>query len=249
MNKNKFEQIFSSYVLGSSEPVKEVWLDNCCWGPVKANENSIVFFHAKDENELLRLTQSCKAYGLVVINSAVFPTNQCNVIFVDNHKFLLLQKAVCDRFYPINLEENKLIAITGTNGKTTTVHFCLELLGQHNITAFSVGSLGVRSNHLDINIPLDYTTPPFIELRKILFQYFKTHRFAFLEVSSHALVQSRVFGLVFACAGWTSFSQDHLDFHKDMHDYFLAKCLLIKNYLNQYSSLYVPRRKPELFEQ
>jgi len=68
-----------------------------------------------------------------------------------------------------------------------------------------------------------------------------------MEASSHALVQNRLFGIEFDSAGWLSFSQDHLDYHQTMEEYFNAKTLLFKK-LKQGASLFVPAEQQELLE-
>jgi UDP-N-acetylmuramoyl-L-alanyl-D-glutamate--2,6-diaminopimelate ligase len=83
------------------------------------------------------------------------------------------------------------------------------------------------------------TTPGQIQLREILYRYGKNCDFAVMEVSSHALDQERVRGLQFESAAWTSFTQDHLDYHKTMDSYFAAKEKLIQ-YVKTNGHLYVP---------
>jgi len=129
----------------------------------------------------------------------------------------------------------KLIAITGTNGKTSAVHFCIELLKQFNIKAASIGTLGVRTN---FNCNLSFantglTTPDIANLYYTLNALYKQKvKYCFVEATSIALQTGRLSGLQFVCAGFTNFTQDHLDFHKTMDAYFASKMLLFSNYLH-----------------
>jgi UDP-N-acetylmuramoyl-L-alanyl-D-glutamate--2,6-diaminopimelate ligase len=109
----------------------------------------------------------------------------------------------------------------------------------------SIGTLGVRSNHKTI-LDFGLTSPSLIDLRKYLNIYGKDKDFCVLEASSHALMQSRLFGLEFEMGGWLSFSQDHLDYHKTMEEYFAAKAL-ITNYVKDSGKIFVPSSQSDLF--
>ncbi len=129
------------------------------------------------------------------------------------------------RFYGYPATKLKLVGVTGTNGKTTTTHL-IEFFLQHSCRATALlGTLYVRwHNHIESAIN---TTPPADQLHKKLAAAVAagtTH--AVMEVSSHALVQGRVLGCPFDVAVFTNLTQDHLDFHINMENYFQAKALL-----------------------
>jgi UDP-N-acetylmuramoyl-L-alanyl-D-glutamate--2,6-diaminopimelate ligase len=118
-----------------------------------------------------------------------------------------------------------VIGVTGTNGKTT-VSFLIEQLFAAN--AHKVGVLGTvtyRWPGFAMDAPL--TTPGCLLLHEHLRKMRKAGvNVAIMEVSSHALDQQRIAGLTFAAGVWTNLTQDHLDYHKDMEAYFLAKARL-----------------------
>ncbi|MCP4649237.1 MAG: UDP-N-acetylmuramoyl-L-alanyl-D-glutamate--2,6-diaminopimelate ligase [PVC group bacterium] len=122
----------------------------------------------------------------------------------------------------------KIIGITGTNGKTT-VSLLIENMLKNN--GFYPGVLGTIHYKIgDLIIPAKNTTPDILTLQSLFAQMIKinsTH--AVMEVSSHALDQSRVQGLEFQTAVFTNLTQDHLDYHKDMEQYFNAKSKLFIN--------------------
>lgn len=124
----------------------------------------------------------------------------------------------------------RLTGITGTNGKTTTAHLFASILGGAKLAHTRLGTTG---NWLvDKEESAGFTTPFPLELQSLLFETVSrggTH--AVMEVSSHALAQGRVKPLKFDAVGFTSFSQDHLDFHPDMESYLAAKCLLASQHL------------------
>jgi len=118
-----------------------------------------------------------------------------------------------------------LMAVTGTQGKTTTTRLLeagLELAG---ITAAVVGTVGTRIAGHDVSTAL--TTPEAPDLHA-LFAVMREHgvRGCAMEVSSHALVMGRVDGVVFDVAAFANLGRDHLDFHADLEDYFAAKASL-----------------------
>ncbi|NQV41448.1 MAG: UDP-N-acetylmuramoyl-L-alanyl-D-glutamate--2,6-diaminopimelate ligase [Candidatus Marinimicrobia bacterium] len=121
----------------------------------------------------------------------------------------------------------KLVAITGTNGKTTTNYFVQHLLNQSGSLAGRIGTTGAKMDGLDID--LMHTTPESADLYEILAE-FVAHgaKAVTLEVSSHALSQNRVDGLTFDVAVYTNLTQDHLDYHGSLEDYLAAKQLLFK---------------------
>lgn len=116
----------------------------------------------------------------------------------------------------------KLVGVTGTNGKTSTTYIIkhiLEYLGK------KVGLIGTIQNEIEeMAFPAKYTTPDPLELN-ILFKKMVDSGcdYAVMEVSSHAIDQNRIYGLDFETAIFTNLTQDHLDYHKNMENYFLAK--------------------------
>jgi UDP-N-acetylmuramoyl-L-alanyl-D-glutamate--2,6-diaminopimelate ligase len=89
----------------------------------------------------------------------------------------------------------------------------------------SLGTLGVRENGKTLE-DFGLTSPSLIDLRKYIHRFGQHKDFCVMEVSSHALSQMRIYGLEFSAAGWPSFSQDHLDYHKTIEAYAEAKSRL-----------------------
>ena len=114
--------------------------------------------------------------------------------------------------------------ITGTNGKTTTGYYLKQLLGED---CLFVGTID-QENDFSFTNETHLTTPKLFNLLKLL--RLKNTKFSsvVLEVSSHALEQERLPNIEFAVSGFTNLSQDHLDYHQNMENYFLAKSKLFK---------------------
>ena len=119
-----------------------------------------------------------------------------------------------------------LIAVTGTNGKTTTTSLIKELL--ERAAGAKVGLIGTNRNMIgDVELPAHRTTPDSYELQSLLRRMADegcTH--VVMEASSHALAQRRTAGLAFDVGVFTNLTQDHLDYHHTMEEYRAAKGLL-----------------------
>ena len=119
----------------------------------------------------------------------------------------------------------KLVGVTGTNGKTTTTHLIEFLLLQAQKNPVLLGTLYTRWPGFQQTAV--HTTPFPVELQKQLAEAVTAGcDLGVMEVSSHALAQERVAGCPFEVAVFTNLTQDHLDYHRDMEDYFGAKALL-----------------------
>ncbi|MGI9139811.1 MAG: UDP-N-acetylmuramoyl-L-alanyl-D-glutamate--2,6-diaminopimelate ligase [Gemmatimonadaceae bacterium] len=124
----------------------------------------------------------------------------------------------------------RLAAVTGTNGKTTTVSLLRALLHDDSAPAASIGTLGVLLGSAGEASPggAGLTTPGPVELQRVLRALVDTGvKSVAMEVSSHSLDQGRVSGLEFAAVVFTNLSRDHLDYHRTMEAYFDAKAKLI----------------------
>lgn len=136
--------------------------------------------------------------------------------------------AIAANFYGHPADRLKMLAVTGTNGKTTVTYLLKNVLEQ--ALGAKVGLIGTIQNMIgDEVLPTERTTPDILELQALLHQMVEagcTH--AVMEVSSHALMLNRVDGIHYAVAGFTNLTEDHLDFHKTMDAYCDAKSLLFR---------------------
>jgi UDP-N-acetylmuramoyl-L-alanyl-D-glutamate--2,6-diaminopimelate ligase len=128
-------------------------------------------------------------------------------------------------FYGNPAQTLNLVGVTGTNGKTTTTHLIEFFLNQAKQPAGLLGTLYSRwQGHQQTAI---HTTPFALELQQQLAEAVEAGcKTLVMEVSSHALAQGRVLACPFEVAVFTNLTQDHLDYHKDLEDYFGAKALL-----------------------
>jgi UDP-N-acetylmuramoyl-L-alanyl-D-glutamate--2,6-diaminopimelate ligase len=120
-----------------------------------------------------------------------------------------------------------MVGVTGTNGKTTTTHIVKSILEAAGRQVGLIGTIEYKVG--DTVIPATHTTPESLELNELLARMVQSGCTSIsMEVSSHALHQSRVYGLEYDVAVFTNLTQDHLDYHGSMDEYFRAKRLLFE---------------------
>ena len=129
---------------------------------------------------------------------------------------------IASNFYDNPSQKLNLVAVTGTNGKTSVV----SLLHQfYQSLAIKTGVLSTIVNKIGFQeVPSTHTTPDALSINKLLSQMVDEGcKFCFMEASSHAIHQNRISGLQFKGAVFTNITHDHLDYHKTFDDYILAK--------------------------
>ena len=149
----------------------------------------------------------------------------CDVPTIRVDKLKTHLSTLAQNFY-INAKNVELIAITGTNGKTSVSHYISQLLDFLEIDNGVIGTLGMsKTKNKSIN-----TTPDIFSIYNTLEEYSSNGiNLAVIEASSHALMQGRLEGLSFIQGIFTNLTQDHLDYHETMDNYREAKGKLFKN--------------------
>jgi UDP-N-acetylmuramoyl-L-alanyl-D-glutamate--2,6-diaminopimelate ligase len=135
---------------------------------------------------------------------------------------------IAANFYDNPSQKLKLVGVTGTNGKTTTVTLLYNLFKS---LGYTVGLLSTVKNKIhNEELPSTHTTPDAISLNELLTKMLeKGCQYVFMEVSSHAVVQNRVTGITFAGGVFTNITHDHLDYHKTFDEYIKAKKTFFDN--------------------
>ena len=130
--------------------------------------------------------------------------------------------------YKDEINKMNIIGITGTNGKTTTAYLTYQMLNKLGSKTAYIGTIGFYLPDKDFK-ELPNTTPNILDLYELLLEAKQNNCVnVMMEVSSHALDQKRVDGIIFKIAGFTNLTQDHLDYHKTMDNYLDAKKLILK---------------------
>jgi UDP-N-acetylmuramoyl-L-alanyl-D-glutamate--2,6-diaminopimelate ligase len=172
------------------------------------------------------INQGAKA--VVIQNDNLLPDPLCmhsgviKVVVPDTRKALAV---ISSNYYGHPSKKMRFVGVTGTNGKTTTSHLVKSILEAAGEKVGLVGTIEYKIG--EQVIPATHTTPESLELNELFALMAERNCTAVsMEVSSHALDQSRVYGLDFDVAIFTNLTQDHLDYHVTMEKYFEAKKML-----------------------
>jgi UDP-N-acetylmuramoyl-L-alanyl-D-glutamate--2,6-diaminopimelate ligase len=167
--------------------------------------------------------QAIKAGAVAVVAQASVPSGALPFVLVaDSHKALGL---LGSRFHGDPSARLKMIGVTGTNGKTTTTYLCKALLEGVGQRVGLIGTVGYQIGQE--SLPASHTTPGALDLQELLSKMVESGlTAAVMEVSSHALALDRTSGCEYDMAVFTNLTQDHLDFHHTMDEYFEAKLRL-----------------------
>ena len=139
---------------------------------------------------------------------------------------------------------NNIIAVTGTNGKSSVANFYYQILNNLKINSAAIGTLGINFKNKFKKTNL--TTPDTITVHKELYLLKKKRiENVCLEASSHGLHQNRLDNINFSAGIFTNFTQDHLDYHKNLKNYLNAKLYLFKNLLKKNSFAIIDTDIPE----
>lgn len=156
---------------------------------------------------------------------AEYGSYDVETLLVKDTRKYLIDYLKCN-YYSL-IKDIKLIGITGTNGKTTTSYLIYQALNMANIKCAYIGTIGFYMEKKVMS--LNNTTPDILELYEMLINCHKEdYNYVVMEVSSQALAMNRLDTLLFDYAIFTNLTQDHLDYHKSMDNYVLAKQKLFK---------------------
>lgn len=180
-----------------------------------------------------QLVEEAMAQGAaaVVVERRPSDTTLPYILVPDTKKALA---EIANAFYHNPSSQLQVVGVTGTNGKTTITHL-VEQIANH--LDRKTGIIGTMYNKIDQKrLPTINTTPDSITIQKLFHDMIQAGvEVAALEVSSHGLAQGRTWGIDFDIAVFTNFTQDHLDFHGSMAEYYLAKSLLFSQLGNTYT--------------
>ncbi len=230
------QKITTEYQIKQGEDlIKQAEIQDVAIDSRLVEEKSDAIFFAlegADTNGEKFIPSAIKQGAKVIIAKKFFENDAKGVIFlITNDPFNFLVETL-QVFYQ-NLPQN-IYAVTGTNGKTSTVEFTRQIFELMGVKAASIGTLGLVCDHIIENgfVDSSLTTPDIVGLYKnlsILKKNGVDH--VAIEASSIGLDQKRMAGIEIKNAAFTNFSQDHLDYHDNMEEYFAAKNILFKGVL------------------
>lgn len=164
--------------------------------------------------------------AVCVVSQEKIENIKCTNIVVKD--IMTVMAKVSAKFYDYPDKKLTVIGVTGTNGKTSITYMTESILKSLNINIAVIGTINYR--YADVKIDAPNTTPQSLDLYKMMNDIVKHGiKYLIMEVSSHSLVLGRVLGIEFDVAVFTNLTQDHLDFHKNMENYFEAKKTLFES--------------------
>lgn len=190
----------------------------------EAESGSLVFYYIWDKNGLQKFKDRIADLSGItfVVNKIIAPDFKNDFITLDPIEWRSEKARLAEVFYPIKSDLIQF-AITGTNGKTSTTFLGMQLAKSWSKRSMYIGTLGIYIDNQWVQTNHGFTTPDIIDYRHKVSKYQDRVDVIWIEASSHGLEQGRLDGIMFDGVGWTSFSQDHLDYHETMDKYFLAK--------------------------
>lgn len=206
-------------VIGSTESEVEA----ICFDSRKAAQGVLFVAVRGTESDGHAFIEKAIDLGAAAILCEELPSNireNVSYFLVENSAMAL--GIIASNFYNKPSAKLKLVGVTGTNGKTTVATLLFQLFRD---LGYKTGLLSTVQNQInDLIIPATHTTPDPVALNRLLRDMVESGcDYCFMEVSSHAVAQSRIDGLEFAGGIFTNLTHDHLDFHKTFDAYLKAK--------------------------
>ncbi len=197
----------------------------------KSVRNNFIFFAFSGDktNGNLYIEEARRNGAKIIISQE---KKSADVIRLPDKDYSIIYSHLCSSFY--NKKPKNIIAVTGTNGKTSVTDFCRQLWSFYNLSSASIGTLGIKDSSQNYyhKIKSNLTTLDSSELNKQLSKlYDKNISYVAIEASSHGIIQNRLGGINFNGAIFTNLSHDHLNYHKNMTLYFNAKKKLFTEHL------------------
>ncbi len=187
------------------------------------------------------ISDAIKGGAAAILTDGSFQTDTALVIVPDVRLGL---SDIAAAFYGYPGRELEIIGVTGTNGKSTSVSLIRQILRQAGIKAGMLNSLIYDTGAAKYQA--DRTTPESLDVQRYLFEMRDAGcSHGVVEVSSHALVLSRVENIDFKVGLFTTFSRDHLDFHHTMEEYLAAKKLFLKKLEGEGKRIVINADAPE----
>ena len=227
----KYQKIYFSGIAFNSDKVKK----NYIFFAIKGNKF--------DGNSYIQ--DAIKKGAKIIISEKKLKFQNKDVIYLRRNNPRKLLAEISYMFIKRNIK--KLIAVTGTNGKSSVVDFYYQILNLSKKKVAAIGTIGVQSKNKKREIQNTTLNP--IELSKIINDLsFKKIDHIILEASSHGLKQNRLDGLSFDTGIFTNLSHDHLDYHKNFKDYLNSKLYLFKHLVKKKGHVILDSTIPQFNE-
>ena len=232
------------YIPWVNKKYRKVFFSGIAFDSSKVKKGNI-FFAIKgnkfDGNNYIDL--AIKRGAKIIISEKKKFKDVKNIIFVTSKNVRKLLANIS--FKILNQKPKILIAVTGTNGKSSVADFYYQILRLNSKKVASIGTIGVRCKNYKKN--LENTTLDPIKLGYLLKDLDKKKiEYVIMEASSHGLKQNRLDGLLFDIGIFTNLSHDHLDYHNDLNDYLNSKLYLFNELIKKNGNIITDANIPEI---
>ncbi|MDA9635217.1 UDP-N-acetylmuramyl-tripeptide synthetase, partial [Candidatus Pelagibacter sp.] len=235
--------IIGNFIKGIELKYRNHYFLGICFDSSKCKKDNI-FFAIKgtkiDGNKFIN--HAIQKGAKIIISNKKFEGIKKNILFIKSHNE---RKLLSEFAYAIYKDKPKnIIAVTGTNGKSSVADFYFQILKLNKKKVASIGTLGIKTQNYIKKI--SHTTIDPITLSIILNKLKKEKiNNVILEASSHGLKQNRLDGLKFRTGIFTNLSHDHLDYHKTLNDYLKSKLYLFENLLKKKATIITDIKIPQ----
>jgi len=235
--------IIGNFIKGIESKYRNHYFSGLCFNSTKCKKDNI-FFAIKgtkiDGNKFI--DQAIQKGAKTIISNQKFIGIKRNILFIKSSN---VRKSLSELAYTIFKDKPKnIIAVTGTNGKSSVADFYFQILKLNKKKVASIGTLGIKTWNYTKKV--SNTTIDPVTLNTILNKLKKEKiNNVILEASSHGLKQNRLDGLKFNTGIFTNLSHDHLDYHKTFDDYLKSKLYLFENLLKKNASIITDIEIPE----
>ncbi len=235
--------LLGNYFDGIHKNYKKLFFSGISFNTRLLKKNNIFFAikgNSVDGNKFI--SKAIEKGSKIIVTEQKIKDFPNGILFLRTKNIRKLLAEVSFKIY--NKIPKNLVAVTGTNGKSSVAEFYLQIMKLNKKKAASIGTLGVKSNNINLNL-LNTTTDP-LKLGQIL-QKLKKEKVenVIMEASSHGLKQNRLDGLKFKSGIFTNLSQDHLDYHKNLKNYLKAKLYLFENLIEKKGNVITDKDIPQ----
>ena len=235
--------LLGNYFDGIHKNYKKLFFSGISFNTRSLKKNNIFFAikgNSIDGNKFI--SKAIEKGSKIIVTEQKIKNFRNGILFIRTKNIRKLLAEVAFKIY--NKIPKNLVAVTGTNGKSSVSEFYLQIMKLNKKKVASIGTLGVKSKNINLNL-FNTTTDP-IKLGQIL-QKLKKEKVehVIMEASSHGLKQNRLDGLNFKSGIFTNLSQDHLDYHKNLKNYLKAKLYLFENLIEKKGNIITDKNIPQ----
>jgi MurE/MurF fusion protein len=235
--------LLGDYLKNIQKNYKQIYFSGISFNSNQVKKHNIFFAIKGNKIDGNSFISSAISNGAkIIISEKKINGLKNGILFIQSNN---TRKLLAEISFKINNKiPNNIIAVTGTNGKSSIADFYYQILDLNNKKVASIGTLGIKSKKFKMD--LSNTTIDPIHLSKILSKLKKQNiNNVIMEASSHGLSQNRLDGLSFNTGIFTNLSQDHLDYHKNTKNYLKAKLYLFEKLIKKNGNIITDKKIPE----